>query len=195
MSEEIANGIQGLDRVVYLKFLRLVEEQMLDYPVDGTRLEKYEFYSALDDSYRQPWLVDALLNWLWHPNLILTGQFGHYVVERIEALELKKDYLLFNGKLREGDPPVVLKFNNESRNFFEDGYTPTWFLLDDSYYSGRTRFILDSYMRKNYEYWMTGTIVLYNGASRWHPQVNAMYSWYMVHGLDLEDDFKPRREW
>lgn len=187
--------LRGIDQENYTRLLKQIEGKFHSYPSDGTRDEKWEFYSDLDDSYRQPWLVDGILDWLWHPNLILTGQFGEYVVERIEELGIKKDYLLFNGRLREGVKPTILKENHEVRDFWKDGFVPTWLLLDDSHYSGRTRLILETYMQKHRDYPITNTVVVYNGCPRWHPQVNALYSWYMVHGLDLDGDFKVRREW
>ena len=177
--------IRGLDRDVYLRLLKHIEDRMKNYPVDGTRDEKWAFYSDLDDSYRQPWIVDSILDWLWHPNLILTGQFGWYVIERIEKRGEKRDYILFNGKLREGKKPRILMERHCSRNPYEEDYYPTYWLLDDSNYSGRTRFVIDSFLRENYDNTkLTNTIVIYNGASRFHPHINALYSWYMIHGLE-----------
>lgn len=175
---------RGFEQDIYLRLVRHIEDSLQSYPVDGTRDEKWEFYSALDESYRQEWIRDALLDWLWHPNLVLSGGFGGYLAEKIKSDNLPFDYLLFNGQLREGRKPELWDSHSYTRNFYEEGYTPTWWFIDDSYYSGRTKLVLSKELKEYSEYKLTNTVVIYNGCPRWSPDVNAVYSWYMMHGLD-----------
>lgn len=177
-----------MDEEVYLKLLTHIENRLRYYPELGDRDDKWQFFSALDDSYRRPWLVDSILESIWLPNLVLTGQFGRYVVKRLEVLGLKKDYILFNGHIREGDPPVEEAYMTYGKDIDSKSppFVQTWLLLDDSNYSGRTRFVLDEYMRNSHSHPITQTVVIYNGAPNFHPQINALYSWYMIHGLDVK---------
>jgi len=172
-------GYLGLDRDVYLRIVHHIEEALRSkYPYDGTPDERRAFFSDLDDSYRTPDIVDPILEWLWYPNLVLTGQFGHYVVERLKALRIKKNYLLYTGEIRSGKAPILLE---EQFAFRPEVFTFT--LLDDSFYSGRTRLaLMKELWDKQFD--LQTSVVIYNGCRRWNPQVNAIYHWYMVHGLE-----------
>lgn len=202
----------GLDRTNYLRIIHHIETRMKEYPYGGTREDKIQFFSDLDDSYRVPEITDPLLEWLFYPNLVLTGQFGEYVLERLKALDIKKNYILINGKLREGVEPEILRAYYSSKRSNVDltdyynspglGGAPSakddrWILLDDSHYSGRTRLRIDSYLRQGgdpfsskdirqggFKYPVELTVCIYNGAKRWYPHVNAIYHWYMIHGLE-----------
>jgi len=170
-----------MESEIYLNILNHIENKMKSYPENGDRDTKWKFFSDLDDSYRIPEIVDPILEGIWLPNLILTGQFGKYVVKRLDSLDLKKDYILFNGKIREGETPVELDRKHYGRDI-DKAFVQTWLLFDDSNYSGRTRFVLENYMIKNHSNPITSTVVIYNGSPNFHPQINALYSWYMVHG-------------
>ena len=176
----------GFEKDVYLRLIKHIEDRLKEYPANGTREEKYKFYSDLDDSYQQEWIVNALLDYLWHHKLILTGAFGELLAKMIKEKDLKFDYILFNGHLRDGAKPEVMEVRSIGRNVWDEGYLLGWWLIDDSYYSGRTKMIIEKEMRDRYEdsYHVTNTVVIYNGCSRWTPHVNSMYSWYMVHGLE-----------
>jgi len=172
--------LTGVDRDTFLRIVNHIEKRLAEhYPEHGTREERIQFFSDLDDSYRQPWIVDPILEWMWHPCIVLTGQFGQYVLERLEELEISKNYILINGRLREGIPPRVI-----DHCISPWGNKADWVLLDDSYYSGRTRLIIQSYLGKIGFQEPLNSVVIYNGSQRWHPHVHAVYNWYMVHGLE-----------
>jgi hypothetical protein len=170
-----------MDKESYEYIVRHINTRLERYPEGGTREEKWKFFSDLDNSYQTEEIVDPILESIYVPNLILTGSFGAYVTTRLADLHLQKDYILFNGHIREGDPPEILDEHHCGRNIEASPYIQTWMLLDDSNYSGRTRFVLENWMIQNRSHPITSAVVIYNGAPNFHPQVNALYSWYMVH--------------
>jgi hypothetical protein len=174
-----------MDNEVYMKILAHIEDYLGHYPERGTPDDKRDFFSGLDTSYQQPWIVDPILESIYMTNLVLTGSFGHYVIRRLAALKLKKDYILFNGHIRDGEPPKELASHFCGRNVEEEPLLQPWLLFDDSNYSGRTRFVLETFMRQNHSFPITSTVVIYNGAPNFNPQINSLYSWHMMHGLSV----------
>ena len=175
-----------MDRNTYLRIVAHIERMLIEeYPAGGSQSEKWDFFSRLDESYRQPWIVDGILEWLlFYPNLVLTGGFGQYVVERLqvrEDLAPHFNYILLNGRLRSGEAPMILDIKQD--NWCEPKLEP-WVLFDDSHYSGRTRFIISSFLREKMYIDLRSSVVIYDGCSSWNPHVAALYRWYAVHGLD-----------
>jgi len=113
------------------------------------------YFTALDKSIQHPSIVYKLLSLI--PNnseIIVTGKFGNYV----KNLCPYKDMILLKGGLR-FDNKICLDFiANKIKN---RGFT----LIDDSYYSGKTRDVIRKELsRLNGD--LINTCVVYDG-SKW----------------------------
>jgi hypothetical protein len=134
-----------------------------------------EFFSALDEFLRTgitPVMLKELFN-LAGKNIVLSGKFGKYIAEQIDKGNLPTmSYILFNGGLREGAEPTILKMNhNLSSNLV------SYVFVDDTIYGGLTYRLIKEYLL-SHNVDVINCAVVYDGAPIVRKDISAVFRYY-----------------
>lgn len=116
--------------------------------------------------------VESKLRDTQNCTLILTGQFGNAIISLFGSELFKKfaDVILVNGGIRTGEKPVIFRQNLKATQCI---------MLDDSYYSGKTRNDIETALRIiNVNARISHTFVIYDGSKNRKTNVFSMFRYY-----------------
>lgn len=116
--------------------------------------------------------VESKLEDTQNCTLILTGQFGNAIISLFgsELFEKFADVILVNGGIRAGEKPVIFRQNLKATKCI---------MLDDSYYSGKTRDDIETALRTiNTNACILYTFVIYDGSKNRRANVFSMFRYY-----------------
>ena len=104
--------------------------------------------------------------------LVLTGQFGNAIISLFGSELFKRfaDVILVNGGIRTGEKPVIFRQNLKATQCI---------MLDDSYYSGKTRDDIEIALKTiNADACISHTFVIYDGSKNRRANVFSMFRYY-----------------
>lgn len=146
-------------------------------------LEKYvggeEFYDALDEQIRihDIWLyamIARIEKETSYDRWIVSGKFGRRFYEFVKTNigeEGAQKILVTSGSLRKG----------KAIGLEEEDLTGLEFLfIDDSFWSGKTRDVIQRYLEKNHAH-LKKTYVFYDGSKKKEETVESFYRYYDYH--------------
>lgn len=131
------------------------------------------FFDHLDEAIRTDnTIIDTLLNKI--PNIedkkiIVSGGFGLFFRDYLKLLKIKPKALIWvRGGLRNGHKPEIWNYYLKNQEFV---------FIDDSFYSGRTRNVINDYLAQENAK-IVDTYVVYDGS---HIKEENVYSLYRYH--------------
>lgn len=138
------------------------------------------FFNALDLMLRSDKsILDDYVTWvtdLCEENMsvgcILTGSFGRVLLSMYHKMLYANfgQVIIVNGGIRSGVPVELPVLNVPMKRYV---------LLDDSYYSGKTRGGIEKALQViNPETRIDRTFVIYDGSHNWEDGIYAMYRYY-----------------
>lgn len=136
----------------------------LDYMIRGDK-------DILEDFYRfMKYDIINIVKNKYNPkdiNIVLTGKFGLAILNNygVYLYQSFNDVIIVDGNLRNGNIPELYK------NYTEDKY---WILLDDSYYSGKTKETIEKTLNIDF----SKVIVIYDGSKEKQSNVFSMYRYH-----------------
>lgn len=136
-----------------------------------TLLKKYTggqvYFTALDKSIQHPIIIHQLFSLInKNSEIIVTGKFGNY----IKSLYPYKNMILLKGGLR-FDNKICL--NSVADKIKNRGFT----LIDDSYYSGKTRDVIQKELSR-LKGDLINTCVVYDGSKCKDKNVNSLFRYH-----------------
>ena len=105
--------------------------------------------------------------------LVLSGGFGRRVADGIDSGVFEEiPYHLFNGGIRKGNKPTLLRsFNNWPLDFNQGIF------LDDSIYGGATYYSLVEYFKDKYQT-LARAAIIYDGCPIKKPYIASLFRYY-----------------
>lgn len=151
-----------------------VVDQFLKQYVGGE-----EFYDHLDEQIRinDIWLyamITKIEKEESFDQLIVSGKFGRRFYEFSLAkmpAEFTAKIVVANGSLRKGNPIGLEDSNLDGQEFI---------FVDDSFYSGKTRDVIQNYLEKNGAH-LKKTYAFYDGSKVKEKTVESFYRYYDYH--------------
>lgn len=135
------------------------------------------FFDNLDKEVQRKPIVDQLLELIeGNKNIVVSGKFGWflYTYLGIKIAYKYRNFLIVNGGLRKGEPIRFL----DSSYIRDEGLDNLDFIfVDDSFYSGKTRDIINKELNK-YDSKIIKTYVIYDGSINKDESVISMYRYY-----------------
>lgn len=145
-----------------------IVKEMLETHIGGE-----VFFDHLDEAVRTHTpIVDELLGRI--PNIseqhiIVSGKFGVFFKQYLDMLNIRpKSLITVQGGLRVGNKANLSEDTPKNTNMI---------FIDDSFYSGKTKNVIDSELRKlgsNIE----TTYVIYDGSRKKQENVKSLYRYY-----------------
>lgn len=150
------------------KKLNNIVDELIDKFVGGET-----YFDNLDEVLRQKEnfdIVQKLFSPLKDSNVIVSGKFGHYILELFEkGLIPLNSIIVVNGSLREGNIKEV-----SLRNFQDNS---KYVFVDDSFYKGRTMEKVEEFLN-SINCKLLETIVVYDGSIEKKENVYSMYRYH-----------------
>lgn len=145
-----------------------IVKEMIEKHVGGET-----FFDNLDDEIRKNInIIDELIDMIpdfKNKNIIVSGSFGRVFFDYIKLISLYPNRIVWvNGGLRKGKSIQIDFSNHKNREFI---------FIDDSFYSGKTRDIIDCELYK-YSSYISSTYVAYDGSKNKDDTVNSLYRYY-----------------
>jgi len=122
--------------------------------------------------------------------IVLSGGFGRCVADRIDAGTLPKiPYILFNGGMRKGNEPEILRDHFPVRD-----HKVKAVFLDDTIYGGMTFKLIQDYLNTKYQWHehiiIDSAVVVYDGCPIKKDHVDSIFRYYDFYSATPNYDFK-----
>lgn len=149
--------------------LDLLVKDMLEQHIGGE-----VFFDHLDEAIRNnKCIIDALIDKIPNikkQNIIVSGKFGLFFRDYLHLLDIKpKELIWVEGGLRKGNKPKNLDFY--------DIIDQKVIFIDDSFYSGRTRNVINNELLKCYSC-ISETYVVYDGSLVKEEDVYSLFRYH-----------------
>lgn len=134
------------------------------------------FFDKLDDfliNVASQKIYSALFEMIGDKPLILTGGFGKRIAKGIDSGEFPNiPYILFNGGIRKGNKPQVIKSNIDT---LED--CAKYVMIDDTIYAGTTYRAIKEFLAEN-GFTVNKCIAMYDGCPVKKDDVESLFRYY-----------------
>lgn len=133
------------------------------------------FFNHLDEVIRsEPTILDELIQLIPSDekyNYVVSGQFGLVFANYYHNTYYRNRYILtLPGNLRHTKKPIDLSWLKLQDDSF--------IFIDDSFYLGRTRHIIDITLQTFFQTKIESTYVVYDGSKQYDPTVHSLYRFH-----------------